>query len=686
MNSMAEAKTNDPVKTMPEVGTMSASGAKTAGKHAPAAVPMTTPEDAEKLNEFALFMTTVKKTVVEGELIERSELPPPEESDYPNCRFTAHFQGNAIKSGDPCPKELALIIEGFENYRVLDTDSLKNGDKVQCVVISFESLPEEFQSTQQADDLNLFLLESYYVVDIRKVNSYSDDPFMPKSGIFFTDGNEVYVSVFERHINPSIPQSVMDTQKRSVQNDLKKMNGLLAEYDDDKIREINAKFAAAWQKEKEKDANGYNRVGDYVWRNIDNSFWCLPVNYTLLSMPDLLTQESLDSFAALKRVCEANGVQFIVSLVPDLHVISARVINKDFRDIPDIQTASFVKQLSEIGIETIYSSDAIIQNYNRYPFAFFYPANDHPSDTTQDVITDILSERLTRYDITSALDPGLFSEKQSPHGYGNDEKYLFPANCDIGNHEAGSAYTNREILYDGRQITLSKDAPVIVVGNSHQQTPMKYPDSVPTLLSRKLNTTVDWYRIGGYGPFYDIVIQFLTQAESFLKNKKVLVFYAGTNHLSTANQKGSILNIAHLDDARILLNRKKQIMHLSLTSNTEDTAFQEDRWGVLATAEKSCFVMKDNEMVLCKSKLTRENDSAINDNQPVVCIVPAACLPNTSCKLYINNEAQTIPCFYGVPKFFNLPFELPAGTREITVKVEGDPGTQFVIKDIQIWQ
>ena len=97
----------------------------------------------------------------------------------------------------------------------------------------------------------------------------------------------------------------------------------------------------------------------------------MPVNYSILTKPALLTQKTLDAFAALKEACEANGVQLIISLIPHYTDISSRVLNKEFQNVPDLQTATYVKQLSEIGVETIYSADAIIQNYNRYPFAFF---------------------------------------------------------------------------------------------------------------------------------------------------------------------------------------------------------------------------------------------------------------------------------------------------------------------------
>lgn len=642
------------------------------------------------LESFTIYQKRLEKyTVIEGVINERSALPDPQQSDYPNCRFTARFAGNTILSGESCPKEIALIIEGFENYKSLETDSLKAGDKVQCLVIPFECIPEDQQSTQQADDLNLFMLDNYYVIDICRIKSYRENHLMPKSGIFFSDGNENYISLYERHINDPISQPLIDAQERSIQKDLQKMNLLLEGYDDDSVSCFNDQFAEEWEKEKKNDPNGYNRVGNYVWRNIDNSYWCLPEQYTLLSKPDELTQETIDSFVALKKACEVNGTQLIVSLVPDLYVVSSRVINKSFRNIIDYQTAIFVKQLSENGIESIYSADAIILNYNRYPFAFFYPSNGHPSDTTQDVITDILSERLKRYNFDKIPDFELFSEKQSPHVYGDNTKYLYPDNCDIGNNKAGISYTNREILYNGKTLLRSKDAQFITIGNSYQQTPMNHPDSVPTLLAFKLGTAVDWYRSGGQGPFSDVLMQFLTRADYFLKNKKVLIMYVGTDHLRSVNKSGCFLNIQYLDKTRLILNNKKCISHFIPESNTKDESFENETiWGSLSNMDKSCFSIKESGETLYTLALNQYNNSTIDDSKPIICVVPAACLPQTSCKLCINNQTQTIPSFFWLneSKFFSLAFELPAGTREITIKAEGNSGTLFVIKDIQIWQ
>lgn len=655
---------------------------------APEAVSVVTAEEAAKLNEFALFLVNVKTTVVEGEIVERSELPDPQKSDYPNCRFTVHFNGNSIKSGEPCPKELSLIVEGFEDYRILPNNDIKTGDKVQCTIFPFEKLPEDYQSTQQADDLELFLLESYYVLDISAIKKFTDNELMPMSGIYFSEGNEEYVSLFDRHLNDPVPTEIKNAQNADIQYDAKRMDGFLTAYTDAQFKEINARFAEAWNEEKKKDPPGYNRVGAYVWRNLNGSFWTLPAGTSsILSTPDKMSQEMLDCFLHLKQALEANGVQLIVSLVPTMNVIAARVINKEFKDVPDIQTATYVKQLSEIGVEAIYASDQIINNYNRYPFAFFVPENPHPSDTAQDVVSDLLVDRLKRYEIASELDGSLFSESIVFRPV--KEKEVFPPDCDIGDNKVLSPYMSREILYNGEKIQKNKDSSqIMVVGNSFIETPISPPDSLPVLLSYKLRAPIDWYRISGYGPFSDILIQLLSNPDFYLKNKKVLVFYVGTMHMTAVSRSETMLDIAKLDNERVILNNKKMKGHVFLQSNVEsDQIADTELWGALTSVEKTVLKVDKTESMTFSFK-TEQFGSNISESEPFVCIIPHMCTRNTSCTSVINGISKPMHCpnYTQNARFFNLAFELPAGTKELTIKFEGKAEQVFAIKDIQLWQ
>ena len=671
---VAETKTDKPAETKP------VAQSKPEEILLPAAVPVVTAEEAKKLNEFALFLATsnLKMTVVEGEITERSELPDPQKSDYPNCRFTVHFTGNTIKSGEPCPKELSLIVEGFENYRVLPSNDIKTGDKVLCTIFPFEQLPEDYQSTQQADDLELFLLESFYVLDIKTIKNFTDDELLPVSGIYFSDGNKDFVSLFDRHINPPLPDHVCSEQAFSVRKDIERMTLLLDEIDEENYSEVNKQFAEAWAREKAKDPPNYNRVGNYVWRNLENSFWTLPAGTnSILGKPDVISQQMLDCFLSLKQVLEANGVHLIVSLVPDMNTISARVILNEFKDVPDIQTATYVKQLSEIGVETIYASDQIIKNYNRYPFAFFIPSNPHPSDTAQDVLADILADRLKRYDIKPELDPALFSEAQFPHVYKENTAYLFPENCDIGDNQAGKSYTCRDVLYNGEKIKRTKDSPIMVIGNSYIETPISTPESLPALLSYKLRSPVDWHRISGYGPFSDILIQLLSNPDFYLKNKKVFIVQVGT-----------MLDIVKLDSERVLLNNKRVMGHLMLQSNasTEEIGDPE-LWGPLSNVDKTVLKIDETGKMVYNFKI-KQIANEISDSDPIVCIIPHTCVRNTTCKATVNEKSEMMhsPNYAQNSRFYNLTYEFPAGTKEITINIEGKSGTLIAIKDIQIWQ
>ena len=565
---------------------------------------------------------------------------------------------------------------------ILATDNFTTGDKIECSIIPFDTLSEEYKSTQQADDLNLFLLDNYYVIDIKKISSFTDNAIMPKSGIFFSAGAEEYVSIFDRHLNDPISPEIKAMQDADIQYDNKKMSNLLSGYTDERIKEINTKFTEVWNEEKQKDPSGYNRVGNYVWRHIDNSFWCLPINYTFLKKPLMLTQKTLDSFKALKEACEANGVQLIISLIPNYTDISSRVINNEFKEIPDLQTATYVKQLSEIGVEVIYSADSIIQNYNRYPFAYFYPTNAHPSDTAQDINSDILAERIKRYAIPQTLDPLLFSVRQNTHVYRDQEAYLFPKNCDIGDNEAGTAYTCREVLYDGKLIPRTSDAPIIVLGNSYMQTPMSSPDTLPTLLSMKLLIPVDFLRVEASGPFTSIITQILASPERYLEHRKVLVMQYGTTALTNANNNSLMVNIREEDENRLLFDKKSVVLtYDALLFGETDDSIDDSLWSNLP--QKHVYQTGASGSIKVAS-FSVENKT--DTSKSVICMIPAVCFKVQSASFSVNGIKKSIPAFYRNPFYSFISFELPPGTKNIDVSIEAKKGTAVAIRDIQIWQ
>ena len=85
------------------------------------------------------------------------------------------------------------------------------------------------------------------------------------------------------------------------------------------------------------------------------------------------------------------------------HDVSSRIINREYQNIPDLQTAMYVKQLSEAGIECPYNAKHIIDNYNLYPFAYLFPLDGHPSSTAQHCFAEVIAERLSDYHFPKKL-------------------------------------------------------------------------------------------------------------------------------------------------------------------------------------------------------------------------------------------------------------------------------------------
>ena len=615
-------------------------------------------------------------TLLEGTLQECSAIPDPQKSDYPDCRFVCHFEGNSVLAGVPCPQELSLVIEAFENYKLLGTNDLKAGDKVRLLIVSFEKLPDEQKTTQQADELNLFSLENYYVVGIYRIDKFTDDLSLalPASGIGFSGSPAKYISVFQRNINPPLTEDELRTQASAISGDLAEINRILAEYTQEKRHDLRGAFLKSWKAEQEKDKPGYNRINNIVWRNIDNSYWALPASYGFDVGEQKISEDKMQAILALHDFLEANGCQLIVSLVPNLYEISARVINKEFRNIPDFQTATIAKQLLENGIETVYASEEIIKNYNRYPFAFFYPSNGHPSDTTQDVLTEITAQKLTRYHFAETLDPKLFSSDFAPHVYNDDKNYGYPANCDIGKNTPGNAYCCRRVLYDGKVINPDHNSPVLVIGNSYIQTPMTFPDSFPTILSSKINIGIDSYRVGGYGPMTAIVQSLFSSPEKMLSGKKIVVLGIGTAHFLDGSRFN---NIRKMDQLAMLLSGKTQKENFLFTSPIpiENTQYA-------SVAPVTLFqIPQEGSLTIFDSILKNCNPA-----QEIVAIMPIAIDASADITLKINGTSIETPVSYVVMRVQNIGCKLPAGTTEITIEATGKPGTVFGIRNLSIFQ
>ena len=627
-------------------------------------------------------------TTVEGEIIERSSLPDPKKSDYPDCRFTAHFKGNVIKSGTACPEEILLVIDGFEDHGILGTDKLKNGDKVLCSILPFEALSDEEQSVQQSDDLDLFALDHYYVAAIHAIDDFSNDNAQfPASGVRFTDGLKEHVSIFDRHINPAVPEKLQQAQQQSISKDLQMINSMLKDYDEAKIKKINSSFSKAWDKEKSEDPAGYNRVEvsneTYVWRNIEDSFFSIKESFSKLISDDAVNEENAEALVELKKALEANGVQLILSVIPSRDPIVARIINKDFRDIVDYQTYNTVRILLEHGIEAVTPSMEAIKRFDEEAFTYNIGGDVHPSVLIQKTVSEILADRLKRYDYPKRLKRDSFTFAETKHQFWGIEPLThYPANCDIGTHHAGEEiYVKTPLLQEDLSL-IDQDSEILVIGNSFSISPYREYGLV-SWLDYSLETSVSYYQFKMNGPATVFIDNLLVSPEKYLKGKKVAVIQVAMPIL--LDEKWH--NIAQMDRQLTLLASAKPVSKIPLQQQDLDTILNDEH---LSSRRKTTISQLNGFAfgISASDSETKIAHAPIELNGSRGIIVIHACLVSRNVTISVNGVSQRIPSSSddSVNSYQTLLFELPPDTHDLTITASGKKNSFFVIKDIELWQ
>ena len=632
-------------------------------------------------------------SIVEGEITERSSLPDPKDSDYPDCRYTAHFVGNAIISGLSCNKELSLSIDGFHNKAILNTNSLKVGDKIKCAIVPIDSVPDNLASIQEADELSLFTLDSYLATTIQKISSYTDTTYLPVSSTHFKSESFDFKSVFEERVNPPLSNNLLLSQQERIRKDLEAANEMLQTYESAQ-ETTEPEFQEAWAKEKERFSDDYNTIKRgssivHYWRNINHSFWCLPPQYTLIpkSLP-VLSEDKLEALVAFKDFLEANGIQLIVSLVPDRYEIASRVINSDFSDVPVYQLLSYVKQLSEAGIECPYYPPSIIEQYNLFPFAYLFPNDSHPGTTVQYCIAQIIADRLSNFHFPKTLQTSKFSHVQVPtYADTVTNNYKYPYNCDIDNNEAGEGYTNDEIHYEGKILTKDSGSAIYVVGNSFMQTPgWTQQNSLPAFLSEQMLYPVDDFRVDQKGPMTTIIQRIFDNPGHFLKGKRVLVLQVASVYLDDDSFTWN--NIRTMDNHRMLLNGKQLVSTFSIRGEGN---FAKEISNPAVSAAWERFAGKHEIITNSdeKREILHANIKEIDETKPFVCIVSTVRSSFFSFPtLSVNGVSEPIPAGYAPPSLSwqDVYFSVPAGTTEITIELQGKKGTVVGFNQVQIYQ
>lgn len=462
------------------------------------------------VSKFVIYAAAVRPgSVVEGELLEVSKLPDPATADYPDCNYTAKFRGHQIVRGESVPCDINLVLPGFRNRELSRAAAFKPGDQIRVKLVAFGALPPAGQQISQADDLQLLELESFSAEDAIPVSRYASiDRTVP-----FRGPQDQVTSIFDLKINPPVSANAAAAKEAAVRRDLNALQIKLAALGVAED-ELNRDFSEIWSSRRQ----GLARLPDtdLFWGAADGAFFALPGEYALLR-PQPLPEEKVRAITALKDFCEANGVQLIIQVIPDMYALSARVLNPEFRRVADIRSAEAAKQLLEQGVEAVYTMDDLLRGYGEFEFTFCYPANGHPAEGCQQILTRQAAQRLARYGL--AADPAAkFTSARLPM-YGD---MAYPSGVDVGSHHAGEPILCRHVMNNGQAIASDPKSPVLVIGNSFIQTPMP-ADTYGAYLAEKIGFVPHIFQVSGDDSIDVIVFELSRNPRLYLSGKKAVI-------------------------------------------------------------------------------------------------------------------------------------------------------------------
>ncbi|MGE4300940.1 MAG: hypothetical protein AB7F40_04975 [Victivallaceae bacterium] len=629
-------------------------------------------------------------SLVDGTLVDVSPLPSALTSDYPDCYYTAEFEINSILGGQSLPQRISLVIPGFANYKLLPSGKFKAGDKLVVKLRPFDKLTPEQQSIQQADSLQNYDLDCFFLCNAKKVDELSSS-----KGDVLADGVE-YKSRFASSVNPPLPAAAVEERSKQMAAELKELTARL-----DNVKnpaELNARFNKVWKENQKKYQrmvepfyttahHKYEKLSNLFWGRVGKGLFALPENYYFYH-PYAISAANIKALKAFNDYMALNNIQFIVVLIPNSYAVSARMLNPEFRDIPDACTATMAVQLLENGVEAVYCIDRILELGDKYEYSFMYPENIHPDWGCQHAVAQLLAPKLQRLSgvLGNKIPASSFSHEKRQGWSGTAFRY--PSGVDIGEGKPDAMVLHDFVLINGKEKVSDPGSSILVIGNSFVESPMP-SGGLNMAIAEDCGYLPQRFWMGSRSVFYTLPVTLLLRRNEFLTGKKVCILsiFAPSLHGE------SFVNVRDFDSLRSQMAGCKLVKKLSIPRFDMDIAqapisapnHYRERWQrLLYAGGKSAIMLKG------------ENDERTVIDQPL----PPEVDPNKD--LFVVLRIVSFPDQYN---FFKIDgVEYPLGSAEdnatwqtriikidphkrLNLKLQAKAASGLVaIKDISLYQ
>ena len=497
--------------------------------------------DIEEITVYVAEDSRKDKTVVViGKILEASEIPEPAKSSYPDCLYTLKVKVLSLEKWLSVPREFILIAPAFFDRRKAPEAVWKPGDMLRFSMIRFQDETEKVRQIQQSDTLDDFTSERYsltYMVKPEKVKILRSGDL----GDSLCTEQRKYVSGYDRPQNPPLSEAEKTARAARIAAEQDRMRKILSGLTPAAVSELNRKYDEAWKENRKQYPKAKNEI---FWCRKGNSYYALGPLYPFCNVTADLSR-TIQSIKDLSDYLKVHGICMIAVVCPHYYDISARVMNPEFKSVPDYNAAYVVDLLLKNDVEALYFSDEILAQASEHGLLFMYPFDVHPASGVQ----QIAARKIVRY-LKKAFPevckptyrPEMFSQKQTPYPL-PEEKDL--AGVDPGflkgwySPERPVYYT--EYLLNGKTIKPVPDSPLLLYSNSFLNTPGM--DYLLRTLTYEMGT--GWRRMWRpiKHPLTSMLLDLLNYPEKYLKGCKVCIYYVGVRHIYDQN----VWNIRELD-------------------------------------------------------------------------------------------------------------------------------------------
>lgn len=322
--------------------------------------------------------------IVEGEIIEKSQVPESVTDDYPDALFSTQIR----VSGSNTPLESEVVSVYFNAFlnRVSQPETkLNKGDKVHLKLIPWEKTSEDIQQWKVLDDIYDIDNPCYYCLNHSAIEEYSQDLIRSFQIVQSSTNDEITYNIRS--------EEEILARKKQIQQDLDTVEQLISKHGgfslwEKEIEPITEFFKKEENQDQTKEING-----------ITFKLW--PTLFRLYGFTSSTSQvKALSGCLALKEYLDERGIDLIVVLLPFAIELEFDLFYPDQYQgdsIFDLYRIEILKEFLEHDIEVVDIYQKMIAERMIHPFFQQKTMDWHQSCYTNMVLAKELAKRLSRY-------------------------------------------------------------------------------------------------------------------------------------------------------------------------------------------------------------------------------------------------------------------------------------------------